>query len=220
MTKPTKPQARKRIDWEAIERDYRTGQFSLRELEKKHGAGFAKISKKSKDLGWTKDLGVAVKQATNAALIAEVATARATQGQQATTDVVLAVAEANKQVILGHRVDIRTTRDLALDLLDEIRVTTRRPDEMQALFDLMTAELDPISLSAARQQFRDLMKVHNRIGSVHKLADTLAKLQALERKAFDLDAENQPAATPPRRDPKTIPPEERMAAMLELLGVG
>ena len=48
----SKPAAKQsRHDWEAIERDYRTGLFSLRELEKKHGAGYADIARKAKKAG-------------------------------------------------------------------------------------------------------------------------------------------------------------------------
>lgn len=219
MTKPTpKAPARKRVDWEAIERDYRTGQFSLRELEKKHGAGYAKISKRAKDSGWTKDLGDAVRQATAAALIAEVATDRATKGQQATGDVVLAVAEVNKHVILGHRADIAEVRNLAADLLNELRVATQSPEQIHALFTLATDDLPGPAKLAVTQQFNDFMRVHSRVGSVHKLADTFAKVQALERKAFDMDSPNAVPPPPPRRDPSTIPAAEQMAAVMELLG--
>lgn len=101
---------------------------SLRELEKKHGAGFSKIGKRAKDEAWSKDLADAVRQATSAALIAEVATERATEGLHGTTDVVLAVAEVNKQVIPGHRSDIAEVRYVAAgwtqDLGDQIRQAT------------------------------------------------------------------------------------------------
>lgn len=188
MTKPTtKAPARKRVDWEAIERDYRTGQFSLRELEKKHGAGFSKIGKRAKDEAWSKDLADAVRQATSAALIAEVATERATEGLHGTTDVVLAVAEINKQVILGHRADIAEVRNLAADLLNELRMATQSPEQIHALFTLATDDLPGPAKVAITQQFNDFMRVHSRVGSVHKLADTLSKLQVMERKAFDID---------------------------------
>jgi hypothetical protein len=41
------PTAKRRaLDWEAIERDYRTGRFTLRELEAKHGTNNATIARK------------------------------------------------------------------------------------------------------------------------------------------------------------------------------
>lgn len=92
-----------RHDWEAIQRDYRTGQFTLRELESKHGAAYADICRRAKREGWTQDLSEAVRQATTAALIQQVTTARTTEAQQSTIFVVTSAAEANKNIILGHR---------------------------------------------------------------------------------------------------------------------
>ena len=94
----TRPQNR-RPDWEAVERDYRTGRFTLRELEAKHGAGYADISRRAKREGWQKDLAAVIRQATNAALLSDATT----KAQSDATTVVLVAAEVNKQVILGHR---------------------------------------------------------------------------------------------------------------------
>ena len=51
---------RRRLDWEAIERDYRTGKFTLRELEAKHGANNATIARRAAMAGprtWPKRFG-------------------------------------------------------------------------------------------------------------------------------------------------------------------
>lgn len=175
----------KRHDWEAIERDYRTGKFSLRELEAKHGAAASEISRRARRPGkeWTKDLAEAVKQATDAALIRELTT----EAQENTTAVVLAVAEVNKQVILRHRSDIAQARSVTVALLNEIRSSTEEPEQLRALFEKVTEDMDQVGRSLLAQRFGDLMKVHSRVSSMHKLADTLAKLQVLERRAFGLD---------------------------------
>ena len=71
---PVKPRnaaegvAKRKTDWEAVERDYRTGKYTLRELETKHGADDGLISRKAKKSGWTQDLAIAIKQATSAKL--------------------------------------------------------------------------------------------------------------------------------------------------------
>ena len=62
--------ARVRPDWQAVERDYRTGKFTLRELEHKHGAANSTIARRAAREGWSQDLSAAVRQATNAKLIA------------------------------------------------------------------------------------------------------------------------------------------------------
>lgn len=177
-----KPEPKRRADWEAIERDYRTGKFTLRELEAKHGPSYAEISRKSKKQGWTKDLREVIKQATDAAVLRETVTG----AQKDVTETILVTAELNKQVILKHRGDISKTSSLAMDMLNELSLTTHKKEEIEELFEKVTGDLAGPALQAAQQQFKDFMRVHSRVGSVHKLADTLAKLQTLERKAFGI----------------------------------
>ncbi len=161
MPSVKKPARRRRIDWEAIERDYRTGQFSLRELENKHGAGYADIFRRSKKEQWTKDLREAVKAATSAALIQEVVTARTTDAQQSTTAVVLAAAEANKEVILAHR---RRAAELSND-------AAAAKAKLMALIDTVTDLREAGALAAA----------------LESLTRTNKALIEIERKAFNLD---------------------------------
>lgn len=191
-----KPEPKRRTDWDAVERDYRTGKYTLRELEAKHGPSYAEISRRARKQGWTKDLREVIKQATDAAVLRE----SVTEAQKDVTETILVAAELNKQVILKHRGDIARTNSLAMEMLQELSLTTHKQEEIEELFEKLTGELDGAALSAAQQQFRDFMKVHNRVGSVHKLADTLAKLQTLERKAFGIADEGdgeKPASAEP-----------------------
>jgi hypothetical protein len=182
---------RKRIDWEAVERDYRTGRFTLRELEAKHGAGYAKISKRAKDNGWTKDLADAVRQATTAALIAEVATERATEGQKAATTVVLAAAELNKQVILGHRKHAINAREA---------------------MDAARAKLVALGDSVA-----DIREAATFASAVESLSRTAKNVIEIERTAFGLDDPNKPPEKPAPVDFAAIPEGDRMAAYMRLV---
>ena len=45
----------KDIDWPAIERDYRTGQLSNRELGRQYGCSYEAIRKKAKAEDWEKE---------------------------------------------------------------------------------------------------------------------------------------------------------------------
>lgn len=198
--KPEKDKpSRAALDWEAIERDYRTGSFTDRELGEKHGCSHTAIQKRAKRDQWQKDMAGAVKVATAAKLAeaevskvasAQVAKAVAKQVASAipaTTEVVAALAEVNFQVLTRHRSDIKSTRDLAMDMLHELRLGTHSQAELESLFKLAVAGANEDDAAALAQSFRDLMKLHNRVASVHKLSDTLSKLQTLERKAFSLD---------------------------------
>lgn len=72
---PVARRERRRLDWEAIERDYATGQLTQRELAAKHGTSEAFLSRriardrKADPTRWGKDLTAAVRQATMAKVI-------------------------------------------------------------------------------------------------------------------------------------------------------
>lgn len=186
---------RRRIDWEAIERDYRTGKFTLRELELKYQTDNATISRrmtadrKADPTRWQKDLTKVVRQATNAKLMAEVVSSEVSKGQQNVSNVIQAAAELNTSVILRHRQDIGQTRKLAMDMLNELSVATHTPEQLAALFEAVKGEMGALELTTAQQAFNTLMRLSTRVGSIQKLADTLTKVQTLERKAFGLDEE-------------------------------
>jgi len=195
-------------DWEAVERDFRTTRLTYRELGAKHGIYYTSIAKRATKEGWQRDLSAEVRQATKANLVREAVKQRQQQQRaehdaatdeavkqriaeeaRATVDAVVVAAQANTKVVLRHRSDIAEAREVSLALLNEVRTATIDPDGVRALFDKVTEDMDQVTKTIVAQRFGDMMKIHSRVGSMHKLADTLAKLQTLERKAFGLDEE-------------------------------
>jgi hypothetical protein len=152
---------RRKVDWEAVERDYRASQMTLRELGAKHGCDHSAIKRKADKLQWSRDLGSAVRQATNAALIESTVTSVANKAQQGVTNAVLAAAEVNKQVILSHRERLR---------------------QMQADADLVRWKLlemvDMVS---------DVKEAATLVGAFEASARTGRIVIEAERKAFGLD---------------------------------
>jgi hypothetical protein len=185
---------RKRIDWEAVERDYRTGRFTLRELEAKHGPNNATIGRRAEREGWTKDLADAIRQATNAKLIAATTQQECSSAQQSAATTVLAAAEIGKQVILGQRSRVGQAIEVSMRMLAELDTTTTRADEIGAMFERVTEDMDSQSMAAVQAQFREFMRLHSRVSSAQKLMDALGKAQTLERQAFSLDDPNKPQA--------------------------
>lgn len=94
---------RKPVDWDAVARDYRLGQFTLREMAHKHGCSHQAIAKRAKEHGWTQDLGEQIRQATNAKLVAKLVNQRVASGGQEIANVVLAAAEIKAAVVMRHR---------------------------------------------------------------------------------------------------------------------
>ena len=182
---------RHKVDWEAVERDFRTGHFTLRELEAKHGVSYAQISRRSSKEGWTKDLREVIKQATDAALLRETVT----DAQKDATETVLVAAELNKNVILSHRGDLKATRDVAAELLGELSRAALMAEDQELLSQILAGTgAEPADEARARAVVSKALSVNSRISSVKQLADAFDKLQVAERRAFGLDekAERQP----------------------------
>lgn len=100
---------RKRVDWEAVERDYRTGHYSQIELCTKHGIAEATLSRKIKrdreaiPGAWARDLTEVVRQATNARVMAELVKSEVKDGQVKVKDAVDHVAGLGANIILHQQ---------------------------------------------------------------------------------------------------------------------
>lgn len=200
---PPPVHSRPKVDWEAVERDYRTSRFTDGELEQKHGVKRETIVRRRKKdqikdpSRWARDLAPHVRAATNALLMQDLVTAEVTEGHRQITDTVLATAEVNKQVILGHRTDIKNLRNLTAGLMAELAqsaLAAAEQDELAAL--LVTLESGEVMsgdrLSKAQTLVRKSLELPGRIASAKALAESFTKLQAMERVAFGLDEKAAP----------------------------
>lgn len=216
--KPAAPAKGKRCDYEAVERDYRTGTFTDQELGDKYGKSRQAITKMAKVRGWKKDLSVAVRQVTKALVIAEAAKEKVAEqvakGSAATLDGVLAAATTNAQVILKHRKDIVTANTLLNNMMGELQQVTVNPAKLQELMEVLTGAEDMTheQVAEARAAFADLQRLPNRILSIQRISQAMARLQALERTAFGLDEPEQP---PPPDEAGDLSDEELEARILE-----
>lgn len=100
-------QSRRIKDREALERDYRATNLTLRELAEKHGTSHSAIANLVKRHGWQRDLTDAVKLATKAKLIEQAVHARVhesvTTAVRDVTNVVTLQAEINAAITNRHR---------------------------------------------------------------------------------------------------------------------
>lgn len=193
-----KSEPRERADWQAIERDYRTGQFTDQELADKHGSLVTRqaINKRAKTHGWKKDLSREVRQATKASVIRAQVEQRVAQqvaegcaaATVEATDAVLTAAEANKQVILGHRSDLNSGRKVASELLDELQLARLLSAEREILAQILAGEAAEVAdIAQAQQAIGKALGLSNRVATFKAWADAITKLHVGERIAFGLD---------------------------------
>lgn len=179
------PGKRQRTDWEAVERDYRVGKLTMREMADKHGVSAPRVCQKAKEAGWQRgDLKKTVNEATQALLVAETVQGEVNKVKQGLNEAVLGAAELNKQVILRHRQRLQRTTDVVMRMLDELDKTTTHADGLEELFELASTDMGDADLAQFRQRFRDFMKLHSRVASVQKLTAALRDAQNLEAQAY------------------------------------
>lgn len=179
---------KKVVDWEAVEREYRLGVRSLREIGQAYGVSESGIRKRAGRDGWDRDLSarVAAKAETLVRKASVRSEVRSTQ-KDAERALVEASAEALKDVLLGHRIDIRQARGLATSLLDELRAMTNTPELFEKLCVLVSSEAgDGQSVMKRADAFAKVLDHPSRVDSLRKLGDTLKTLIGLERQAFGL----------------------------------
>lgn len=175
-------------DWERIEADYRAGVLSLREIAAARGVSNVAIHKRAKKEGWERDLGKRI-QAKADALVSKREAAAKTSVDAASSDRIVVEANATliAEVRLSHRRDIARSRNLAMQMLEELEHATTKTDVFEKIADLLR-ESDDIA-ERRLDAFNKIMSSAGRIDSMKKLADTLRTLVTLEREAYGLTAE-------------------------------
>ncbi len=193
----TAPAKRKKVDWEAVERDFRTAKFTLRELGEKHQVTHTTIGRRAEREGWSKDLQQAIRQATNAKLIAETVQQKCTTAQQDATETVIAAAEINAHVILKHRAGLRRLGDVKDVLIDQIEQAAKNLPNLAELIE-MVRQPDDNGVDKANDALRRAMSRSGLVDDLKKLAEIDERVRKGEREAFAIGAdsdgdENNPA---------------------------
>lgn len=152
------------VDWEAIEREYRAGMLSLREIGRRHNVTEGAIRKRAKADGWVRQLADKVRTAVREKLVRDDGTH---QPRATDEEIVEAAAEIGKQVQLTHRNDLRQLRAIGVIL------TTR-------LAAFLNGETPDGPFKGEKETPGDLFE---------KLARVKSRLIPLERQAHNLDAE-------------------------------
>lgn len=155
---------KEQIDWEAIERDYRLGQLSIRELARRFGIEPSTITRKAAKDAWVRDLSQEVKARTRAGLVElakEKAQQLATESNVALRDGIDVAVESNLRKISEHQSSIGQNQGRLLT--------------MQTKLDSMIPEAESL---------HDMVKAASAFESLVRSQKTLI---ALEREALGLD---------------------------------
>lgn len=199
---PANESKRSQIDWELIERDYRAGVLSVREIAASQGITHAAINKRAKRDLWERDLKAKI-QAKADALVSKREVSKEVSAERVATDNLIVDANARRiaDVRMSHRTDISRMRALVLQMLGELEHETGNIDLYEELGELLRNENDK-GQDKRNDIYNKVITSAQRISSMKNLAETLKILIGMEREAYGIKADND------------APPENALAALM------
>lgn len=177
-----KTKQKKRPDWEAIEREYRAGQLSIREIARQHGITHAAINKYAKKNGWIRNLTERVRERVEADLVTTEVSIEVTSSNAREREIVQAAAARGVEVVRQHRKTLS-------DLNSIIRTFTGK------LMGVIAGEEAAFAVPIIRKgeqvgekfQFPFLGERESLSDALVRVSQAAAKVIPLERQAFSLD---------------------------------
>jgi hypothetical protein len=179
------------IDWQAVERDYRAGVMSLREMASLHGVAHSAIDKRAKRDGWTRDLKARIQAKAQELVNRQVVN----RSENMYTEV--QIVDSNATVVAGvqinQRKDIGRSRALSMRLLEELEAQTSQVPELVQLGELMRSP-DERGSDKLNDLYQKIISLPVRTKTMKDLSDTLKTLIALEREAYSIGQTPEEAA--------------------------
>lgn len=207
-------------DWEKIERAFRAGVLSIREIAKANGTSHTLINKRAKAGGWQRDLTAKVQKAVATKLVStSVSSGNARTKVETERQIVEEAAETAVGIVRLHRRDARTAQALMDTLLAQLIGVAGNRDDIIADIYADTAYADAAgkgvdAVERQREQARrnamlKAVALPTNIVALRDAATAMAKLVGIERQAYSIVGAPEP---PPEADEATEVRDEHLAA--------
>lgn len=178
------------IDWEAIERAFRPGKKTIKQLASEFGVQASSISRRIKQYGWVADKSESVDAVTNSLLIQN-ASGNANPNATPSELEIKAAGQANADVVLKHRKDLARLAKLRDNLIGEIEVITDNLELFRQLGELMDKSSEDEDGKKRQDKMNAIyvrvIDMSERIDNAKKLAEIDERVRKGEREAFGLD---------------------------------
>lgn len=206
---------RQKIDYERIERGWRAGILSPRQLaaayEEETGqkVSHAAIIKHFTKLGIPRNLAEKIKAKSDAMVTQAMVTEQVTPVTiKRDKEIIEDAATQLTYVRLNQRKDIQRSRKIAMSLFDELEMMVGQENVklLEMLGEFMWTP-DDKGNDKINDLYMKIISMPGRVKSMKDLSDTLKTLIALERQAFGLDDENNK-------------PVDALTALLERVSTG
>lgn len=178
----------KTTDWEAIERQYRAGVVSVREIGREHGVSDTAIRKRATAENWERDLTGKVKERTRVKLVRSSSSHDGSHEQRAQTDaeIIEEASETQVTVVKTHRRDIAIGRRIVSTLFGELMEATEQRHEIAEAVEEATAKDKD---GKRRAMMHRAVALPSRAATAQSLANAMKTLVTLERQAFNIETD-------------------------------
>lgn len=201
---------RKSVDWEGVEREYRAGIRSLRDIADEFGITETAIRKKAKKEEWTRDLSAKVKaKADELVRKEEVRSLVRAANQESEREQINVSAQMLADKLLNQREDIQRARAVVNRLWKLVEDELSFPGELSEL-GKMLRQPDDFGNDKLNDMYFAVLSVPQQVKNVKLLADAIKTLIELERKVLRIDT--MPDPDPEEESRKAIANAGRAAA--------
>ena len=168
------------IDWEAVERVYRAGVLSLREIGKIHEVSEGMIRKKAKASGWERDLSERVNEKVRTELVRN---SVRTNNPQTEREIVEEAAATVVHVVRSHRTAITKGKQVVDVMMQQLMDDVVGRDDLEEEIEVMTAD---DKSGERRAKLMRAVSLGNHSTIAVNLANAAKTWMALERQSFNI----------------------------------
>lgn len=168
------------IDWEAVERAYRAGVLSLREIGKIHEVSEGMIRKKAKASGWERDLSERVNEKVRTELVRN---SVRTNNPQTEREIVEEAAATVVHVVRSHRTAITKGKQVVDVMMQQLMDDVVGRDDLEEEIEVMTAD---DKSGERRAKLMRAVSLGNHSTIAVNLANAAKTWMSLERQSFNI----------------------------------
>jgi len=185
----------KKVDWDAMEEDWRVGAKPVLQLSKEYGVSRAAIIKHWEKAGVDRDLSGKIKAKTEALVTQALVTHEVTQQRKVTER---QIVETNAQMIaekvIGQREYVQRARSSVQKLFGEVEAECDHKEDFANIGELL-ADPDANGRDRLNDLYRAAISLPERVKSAKALSEALKTLIELERKILRIKDEPEATAT-------------------------
>lgn len=174
-------------DWSLVEKDYRAGIHTDRQIADKYGVSHGAIQKQAKARGWARNLTQRIVAKAEEKVAKEKVARKVAKETKVATEreVVEESANALVTVIREHHSMLGNMRSIAQALLEQLKAVSENTPLFVQVGELNLSSDDSVDKLA--ELYRKVISLPGQVDTARKLAEVLKIIIELERKVFKLD---------------------------------